>query len=54
MKKLSLILTMVLLIAGFAVAQRTITGTVADAKGGFMDNIVKKKLTNFIMKVLLL
>ncbi len=33
MKKLSLILTMVLLIAGFAVAQRTITGTVADAKG---------------------
>ena len=33
MKKLSLIVTMVLLIASFAVAQRIITGTVADAKG---------------------
>ncbi len=33
MKKLSLILTMVLFIAGFAMAQRTITGTVGDAKG---------------------
>jgi TonB-linked SusC/RagA family outer membrane protein len=33
MKKLSLILTMVLFVAGFAIAQRTITGTVSDAKG---------------------
>jgi TonB-linked SusC/RagA family outer membrane protein len=33
MKRLSLILTMVLFVVGFAVAQRTITGTVGDAKG---------------------
>ncbi|MBL7814626.1 MAG: SusC/RagA family TonB-linked outer membrane protein [Saprospiraceae bacterium] len=33
MKKLSLVLTMVLFVVGFAVAQRTITGTVSDGKG---------------------
>ena len=33
MKQLSLILTMVLFVAGFAIAQRTITGTVGDSKG---------------------
>ena len=33
MKKLSLVLAMVLCTIGFAVAQRTVTGTVTDAKG---------------------